>query len=177
MDADAIARMLPFVFQDDFDDPAKQGRSPLVALLGVMQDMHTPVESVLASIDAPFAPYRAPDPFVAYLTMWVDLAWLILPSADGVRIPVPGGVGRLRDLVAAASELSAARGTAGGLARFLEVATATKPVLVENDPGRSFNVRVTMPASAQSLEALVRKIIDNQKPAHVSYDLVYAAAN
>jgi phage tail-like protein len=175
MNADAIARMLPWVFQVEFDDVAKRGRSPLVALLGVMENMHAPVESVLGSIEAPFSPYRAPDPFVAYLTMWVDLAWLVMPSADGVRIPVPGGVGRLRDLVAAASALSAQRGTAAGLARFLEVATATHPVIVANDPDRAFNILVTVPAASQSNEALIRKIIDSQKPAHVTYDLVYAA--
>ena len=33
MNADAIARMLPWVFQVEFDDLAKRGRSPLAALL------------------------------------------------------------------------------------------------------------------------------------------------
>lgn len=176
MQADAIARMLPWMFQAEFDDPAKIGRSPLAALLGVMESMHAPVEKVLGSVDMPFAPYLAPDPFVAYLALWVDLAWMVLPGADGVTIPVPGGTGRLRDLLAAASDLSANRGTAKGLARFLELATGTQPVVVENDPDRLFNVRVTMPAASQPSDALVRRIIDSQKPAHVTYDLIYAPA-
>lgn len=175
MQADAIVRMLPSVFQTEFDASDRRGSSPLAALLAVMDTMHAPVESVLESVDRPFAPYRAPDPFVAYLTLWVDLAWLVLPGVDDVRIPVPGGTGRLRDLVAAASELSADRGTAKGLARVLELATGVRPVTVANDPERPFGVRVTMPAESQAVEPLVRRIIENQKPAHVTYDLVYAS--
>ncbi len=175
MQAEAIVRMLPSVFQTEFDAPDRRGSSPLAALLAVMESIHAPVESVLAAVDRPFAPYRAPDAFVAYLTTWVDLAWVVLPSADDVRIPLPGGTGRLRHLVAAAAELSADRGTARGLARFLQVALGVGPVVVANDPERPFRVRVTMPAQSRSVEPLVRRIIDHQKPAHVTYELVYAS--
>lgn len=175
MQADAIVRMLPWMFQAEFDDPGQQGHSALGALLAVMEAMHAPVEKVLGSVDVPFAPYLAPDPFVAYLTLWVDLAWMVLPGVDGVSVPVPGGTGRLRDLLAAASELSANRGTANGLARFLELATGSRPVVVEADPDRLFGVRVTMPAVSQPADPLIRRIIDTQKPVHVTYDLVYAA--
>lgn len=174
MRADDVARMLPWIFQAEFDDPGKQGRSPLAALLAVMEAMHEPVEAVLGSVDTPFAPYRAPDGFVAYLTMWVDLAWLVMPGAGGVAVPVPGGTGRLRDLVAEASELSASRGTAKGLARFLELATGTGPVVIDEDPEVAFAVRVTMPAASQPSDVLVRRIIEIQKPAHVTYNLIYA---
>jgi phage tail-like protein len=170
MQIDAIARMLPWVFQVEIDDPARQGQKPLAALLAVMEALHAPVEDVLGSIDAPFAPYRAPDSFVAYLTLWVDLAWMVMPGADGVHIPVPGGAGRLRDLVASATELSAARGTARGLSRFLEVATGASPVVVESDPARPFGLRITMPDTSQPSEALIRRIIEIQKPAHVTFD-------
>lgn len=174
MQAEAIVRMLPWMFQVEFDDPRQHGRSPLGALLGAMETMHAPVEKVLGSVDISFAPYLAPDPFVAYLTLWVDLAWMVLPGVDGVSVPVPGGTGRLRDLLAAASELSANRGTAKGLARFLELATGSHPVVVDADPDRLFGVRVTMPADSQPSDPLIRRIIDTQKPAHVTYDLVYA---
>jgi phage tail-like protein len=162
------------IMQSELDDPNKLGHSPLAALLAVMEQLHTPVEDVIATMDAPFAAYRAPDPFVALLSMWVDLAWLLLPSPDGVQVPLPGGVGRLRNLVDSASELSAQRGTATGLTRFLEVALGTSPVEVLSDPDRPFAATVRVPAALQGLESIIRRMIDDQKPAHLSYVLTFS---
>src|SRR4051812_48236633 len=98
--------------------------SPLDALLAVMEGLQAPAEGVLAALDAAFDPRRAEDPMVPFLARWVDLERLL---ADGSgrepRGSLPAGLGRLRELVAAASRLSQWRGTARGLILFLETAT------------------------------------------------------
>ena len=64
-----IARLLPDVFQ------RTSGADPdlLSALLGVMEDLHAPVEYTLAHIEQAFQPDDAPESFLPYLASWLDL--------------------------------------------------------------------------------------------------------
>lgn len=142
--------------------------SPLAALGAVAQDQHAPVREVLDRIDDVVDPYRAADRLVPYLAGWVDLGWLTAADAEVGSRPVLGiPRHRLRDLVAASADLSARRGTPGGLARFLHLATGVAGFLVQDTPG-AFHVRVLVPAAAADRIELVTRLVEALKPAHVT---------
>lgn len=172
-----IRELLPQVFRQTL----REG-GPLNALLEAMAGMHEPVESVLAELAAFFHPHTAPDDFVPYLACWMDLDRffpLYCAQAEGLRRrsdPISPGMGRLRELIAAAAHLSQWRGTAAGLRRFLEIATGVEGFqLIENQDrdgrGRPFHVRIILPAEAEPHRALIERIVAQEKPAYVSYEL------
>jgi phage tail-like protein len=177
MKQDEIKHLLPGVFQRTL-----QPGNPLAALLEVMEGMHRPSEEVLARLETFFNPYQAPDAFVPYLARWVDLDMLLLEAPEelaGVVGPAfPAGTGRLRELVAAAAYLSKWRGTAGGLLLFLETATGVRGFevdeQVEGEDGavKPFHIRIRATKEAAPLQALIRRIIQLEKPAYVTYELL-----
>ena len=155
-----ILRLLPDVFQRT----ASEG-GPLVALLDAMEAMHAPVEEVLARLPALFNARRAPERFVPLLATWVDM-----------QVPVTTGVGRLRELVASAMELSRWRGTARGLRLFLSIATGRQDIVLQErveatGRPRPFHLVVRLPAELTHHRALVQAIVEREKPAHVTYEL------
>lgn len=164
-----IERLLPLVLRRTL-----RPGSPLAALLAVMEALQAPAEEVLAGLDAYFSPYRAPDEFVPFLARWTDLAWLL---ADAPEQPFAAGLGRLREVIAAAADLSRARGTAAGLVRFLETATGLSGFVIEEAvPGadgrpRAFHMRVRPPAGAEPYRALIVQIVEMEKPVYVTYEL------
>ena len=164
MKRNEIARLLPGVFQRTLHED-----SPLVALMDVMEALHAPSEAMLAELPSLFHPLRAPERFVPFLAHWVDLG-----------VPVTTGLGRMRELVSAAVELSRWRGTARGLRLFLQTATGVRNFeLDERVPGpdgrpRPFHLRVRAPASLLPHRALVERIIEREKPAYVTYELLFA---
>ncbi|WP_373500174.1 phage tail protein [Desulfococcus sp.] len=172
-----IEGLLPHVFQQTLRDGG-----PLNALLGVMDMLHEPVEKVLANLAAFFNPHTAPDMFVPYLACWMDLDRffpLYCAQAEGLRRqsdPISSGNGRLRELIAAAAFLSQWRGTAKGLKCFLEIATGVEGFqLIENRDqdgnARPFHVRIILPGGAEPHRALIERIVAQEKPAYVSYEL------
>ncbi len=166
MNESEIETLLPLVFQR-----AIRPGGLLQSLLEVMELLHAPAEEVLAELETYFDPYLAPDEFVPYLAGWVDLDWL-LPVDGG---PFPPGLGRLRELVRAAGELSRLRGTREGLLLFLQTATGVSGFdLVENPPGpdgspQPFTIRVSVPPAARPYQALIDLIVRVQKPACIVY--------
>jgi phage tail-like protein len=166
MKENEIETLLPLVFQR-----AIRPDGLLQALLEVMENLHSPAEESLAELDKFFDPYLAPDEFVPYLAGWVDLDWL-LPADGG---PFPPGLGRLRELIRAAGELSRQRGTRAGLILFLETATGVAGFeLVENPPGKDgqpqpFTIQVNVPPAARAYQALIDLIVRVQKPAYIYY--------
>jgi len=177
-----IAALLPDVMRRTV-----QPRTPLAALLAVMEALHAPAEQALDGIDGTFDPYRAPDPFVPYLAGWVDLDRLLsTPPAQmdeaALLYLFDGGLGRLRELLAQAATLSRRRGTAQGLIRFLETATGvaeftiSEQVAGEDGQPRPYHIEIRAPDAARPFDTLIRRIIELEKPAYVTYDLAYAAA-
>lgn len=176
-----IKRLLPGIFQR-----AAQEGSPLYSLLVVMEDLHAPSERALDQLDSYFDPQRAPEGFVPYLAGWVDMDWLLLDEAqhagaEGHKArPFSPGLHRLRELVASASFLARWRGTAIGLRTFLEIATGAQGFTIEeNPPGadgqpRPFHLRILAPAEASVYGEVVRRIIEVEKPAYVTYELQFA---
>lgn len=176
-----IERLLPEIFQRTLP-PDAEADSPLRVFLSAMETLHAPTEDVLDALDAYFDPYRTPDRFVPYLASWVDLDAVWLDAPEGYTLanlpPFPTGTGRLRALMAAAADLSRWRGTEAGLRRFLETATGLTGFdiseEVEGDDGAiiPFHIRVRAPADAAPHVALVRRIIELEKPAYVTYELI-----
>lgn len=170
-----IKKLLPAIYQRS----VKPG-NPLAAILEIMETMHAPAEAVLDRLAVIFDPYRAPDAFVPYLAGWVDLEVLldVSPSAGASSTrSLSTGVGRLRELVASAMTLSRWRGTHKGLALFLETATGMKGFVVDEhvrDAGgkeKPFHLRISAPSELARHRALIRRIIDLEKPAYVTYEL------
>jgi phage tail-like protein len=176
MKKEEIKRLLPAIFQST----AKAG-NPLFAILDVMEMMHEPSEAALDSLEEKFDPYRAPDAFVPYLSSWVDLEVLLenARSTDTSSLPVPStGLGRLRELTAAAAKLSRWRGTRDGLALFLKTATGAnfeidEQVFDGDGNLKPFHLRITGPKELEEHRVLIDRIIELEKPAYVTYDLSF----
>jgi phage tail-like protein len=176
-----IERLLPVVFQRTLAPG-----SPLGAILDAMEALHAPSEAALASVDRAFDAYQAPDAFVPFLAGWVDLDRYLRPAApaagplDQAAQVFPGGIGRLRELVAAAAYLSQWRGTAHGLTLFLRAATGLSGFRVEETVTgvdglpRPFHIRVSAPAAAVRQRALVEQIVEQEKPAYVTAEIEFA---
>jgi phage tail-like protein len=146
-----------------------------------MESLHEPSLRALERLDAVFDPRRTPDAFVPFLATWVDLERLFDPrfsDPSRSRAPIDTGLGRLRELTAAAADLSKWRGTTRGLLRFLETATGESGFEiveeVSDSEGRQkpFHVVVRAPSSVAPYRRLIERIIDQEKPAYVTYELV-----
>lgn len=170
MRADRIALLLPEVYRRTIVPG-----TPLASLIDVMEQLHAPVETVLAELPMYFDPQRTPDRFVPFLARWVDLDRWMDEGSD----TFDSGVGRLRQVVAAAARLSRLRGTAEGLRDALELAIGVAGVGIEEGldaagKTRPYHAVVTLPAEAAAHDMLVRRIVAQEKPAHVTVDVVYA---
>jgi phage tail-like protein len=156
-----IARMLPEVFQRAIPSSAL-----LQAFIDVMETLHGGTERRLATIEATFDPRRCSPEFLPMLAAW---------TASGLYLAT--GSGRQREVIASAVALSQWRGTPNQLLALLRVATGTAGInLFENidkdgNP-RDFHVLVRVPSASATHEPTIRAIIESEKPAHVTYDLV-----
>lgn len=171
MRAERIARLLPEVYQRTIVEG-----TPIATLLDVMAELHQPVEDVLVRLPDYFDPQRTPDRFVPFLARWVDLARWLDETSGGFD----SGIGRLRQVVAGAAQLSRLRGTAEGLRDALEWATGVAGVRIDEEVRdaagrpRPFHVVVTLPQEAYAFHDLVHRIVQQEKPAHVTADIVFA---
>jgi phage tail-like protein len=170
-----ILRQLPAVFQQ----AAPEGvETPLRSLVGVMDRMHHADEQILQDFARYIDAYRAPDRFVTYLSSWVGLGWLFLDApADNSQLPTdspyPGGLGALRELTNAAATNAKWCGTAPGLTSMLETATGitgfqVTEVAATPQSGPTFAIEVTVPTRAARYLELARRIVEHEKPAHVT---------
>ena len=177
MKREEIVRLLPEVFQR-----TNLPGTPMAALLDAMAVLIDPIEKKLDELDATFNPHRTPDRFVAVLARWVDVDRICegvaghdLAGESGPSFPA--GLGRLRELCAAAAVLARTRGTPGGFIRYLETATGCRGfVLEEGVTGedrrpRPFHFRLLAPASAREHRRLLEKLIRLEKPAHATFEL------
>jgi phage tail-like protein len=178
MERDEIIRLLPEVYQRTLVDG-----SPLASLLDVMAGLIAPAEVLLDHLDDVFSPYRTPDECLAMLASWMDLARFLAPGAgesvDGRGALISSGDGHLRNVVATALTLSQWRGTNTGLCHFLETATGLGGFRIDDRVAdgaggvRPFHIRIAAPAAAAGHEALIRRIARQEKPAYVTYELVF----
>ena len=175
MKADQIARFLPETYR------AALGSGHLLeTLLVVMETMHAPADAVLDGLDSHFEARRTPDRFVPYLASWLDLdRYLDWPGGPQAPPRYAAGLGRLRELTAQAAELGRWRGTSDGLLRFLEVATGIPGFAIEENPPdeqgapRPFHLRVRAPPAALEVKDLVYRVVEAEKPAHVTSEVEF----
>lgn len=175
-----IERLLPTVIRRTI-----RRDNPSLAILEVMSALHEPSEALLTSLDGIFNPFRTPDSFVPFLARWLDLERIFdgarAPASSG-RSPISTGLGCLRALTAAASYLSQWRGAKKGLDHFLEIATGTNEFTIEEQvigPDGApipFHIRVIAPEAVKHHRALIERVIESEKPAYVTYDLVFEPA-
>lgn len=174
MKQNEIKQLLPEVFQRTV-----RSGGPLHTLLAVMEDLHAPSEHVLDELEKYFDPYRTPDRFVPYLARWVDVDRLLPESAgeDAGAPHFPSGLGRLRELVAAAAFLSKWRGTRRGLLAFLETATGIEEFQIRENVAAAggeplpYHLDIQAPPEAASYRELIEQVVEMEKPAYVTYEL------
>lgn len=158
-----IERLLPAGFQR-----AAVPGSVLTALLAVMQRLHEPSEALLERVEDLAAPYRAPDALLPYLTAWV--AWDHVGVAPDGTAALPAG--RMRDLVAGAAALAAARGTADGLCHLLATVCGVAGFRIDEPPERAFHFVVRVPPAAERHLDLIRRVVAAEKPAATTCEVV-----
>ena len=146
--------------------------TPLSTMLDLMENLHAPSEAALSQLDVYFDPRRAPDRFVPYLAGWVDLEPVLGESAQyTAATEFPSGNGRLRSLVSLATYFWKWRGTKRCLQRFLEVAIGSTGFVLDEDSGKPFHVVVRAPKSTELYRDLIKRIVELEKPAYVTYEL------
>ena len=171
-----IARLLPAVYQQTLAEG-----QPLEGILAVMERLHEPSEEILEEIERYFDPYCTPVAFLPYLARWLDLDRVFPEACRRGSTPCNTGIaeGNLRELVAAATELSQWRGTRDGILRFLEIGTGIpgfeiqEMVRAPDGSTKPFHIRIVAPANSRSFRPLIERIIDQEKPAHVTYELIF----
>jgi len=171
-----IARLLPSVYRQTLAEG-----QPLWVLLEVMADMHQPSELVLDEIEEYFDPYRTPPEFLPFLARWLDLDRVFPEACRYGRETCNTGTaeGNLRELIAAATSLSQWRGTKTGLKRFLEIGTGIsgfdihEMVRAPNGATRPFHIRVVAPKESRPYQSMIERVIDQEKPAHVTCELIF----
>lgn len=147
-------------------------RTPLNAILDLMEELHAPSERALAQLDVYFDPRRAPDRFVPYLARWVDLEPVLGEGAAATAVEeFPSGNGRLRTLISLASYFWKWRGTRRCLQRFLEVATGATGFALDEGSGKPFHILVRAPKATELYRDLITRIVELEKPAYVTYEL------
>lgn len=172
MTPNEIEALLPEVLRSALTDDG-----PLRALVAVMSQLHAPVESLLGDIDTVFRPGATDDSFVPMLAQWAGMDRLLVPPlpADAVST----GNGRLRALLMRAAWLSQWRGTRVGLVAFLETACGVQgfeideQVIGPDGQPTPFHLRVQAPASMLAHRPLIERILEAEKPAYATCELVF----
>ena len=145
--------------------------TPLAALDAVAADLHAPVHDLLDDLDAVIDPYRTPEVFLPALASWVGMDWLTVEGNGGPALPAEGiAPHRLRDVIAAAADLSASRGSPEGIARFLELATGGRGFAITAGP-EPFHLRIGVPTALAGQVDLVRRLVVQIKPVHVTSEV------
>lgn len=176
-----IARLLPAVLRRG---RAPDRTDPLSILLSAMAALQLRPEGVLDELEAFYDPQRAPLDSLVFLAYWMDLESTIAPGQPSglawrrstdwrevVAEGIPAGTDRLRELVGEAVPLLRQRGTAQGLRRFLQAATGVQEIEVYESRELPFHIHVVYPATAWWHAETLRRLVEIQKPAYLTYDL------
>jgi phage tail-like protein len=145
---------LPGIFSDD---PFLSG------YLNIFDAIWKPLERQIDQVHAYVDPRLAPPEFLTWLGTWLDLVldenW---PEA------------RRRTLIRRAADLYLRRGTAGALRDYLAIFLGTPPEISEDGGDANpfhFTVIVRLDAGSIVDEDRLRRIIEEEKPAHTTYTL------
>ena len=160
MDENHTSSLLKYLPNSYSDDDFMGGS------LNIFEALWLPLDRQIDQLYAYFDPLLTPAEFLPWLGTWVDLVldenW---PES------------RRRILIENAADLYRRRGTTGALRDYLAIYLGTTPTIVEDGPdGNPFHFSVTI-RTGDSLDPdsfdqdRVRRIIDEEKPAHTIYTL------
>ena len=160
MDENHTSSLLKYLPNSYSDDDFMGG------FLNIFEALWLPLDRQIDQLYAYFDPLLTPAEFLPWLGTWVDLVldenW---PES------------RRRILIENAADLYRRRGTTGALRDYLAIYLGTTPTIVEDGlDGNPFHFSVTI-RTGDSLDPdsfdqdRVRRIIDEEKPAHTIYTL------
>ena len=166
------------------------GRNFVRELMWVMQHVQFQTDEKLDNLERYFDPHECPREFLDYLASWValtmDAGW---PEA------------KKRSLIKKAVELYHLRGTPRGLRIYLRIFTGVDPLIIENtwpfqgfvvgesctvgvdsvithrvNPAHAFVVKIPLPIEEVDNQTILRihRIIEQEKPVHTDYYLLFA---
>ena len=158
MKPDEILDLLPWVMQQ-----AVGQHEAYAALVDVMAELQAPAEETLDQIHEYFDPGRTPRPFLPYLASWLDYDWVPDESARAEAC-------RTRRLMEAFLPLTRSRGSVRGLVKFLELATGTAGVRIDEDAAQH-HFTIYVPSAGGALKAAIQQIIEREKPAHLTFGI------
>ncbi len=182
MDSNTIAELLPDVIRRQ-----QLPGSTLDACLQVMSSQHAPSENILSSLPTTINPRQCPRRFLPLLVQWLDLDRIFYgdqtvgTNEQSHRTSLP--IGRLRELLAVTIQLSQRRGTAAGLKAMLTAATGIADIAIQevvyDQSGNElpYHVTVTIPESGLPHRLLLERMVAEEKPAHVTADIVFINAS
>ncbi len=149
-----LLNYLPVIYADD---PFLNG------FLRIIDSFWAPIESQIDQLAFYFDPRLTPPEFLPWLATWVDLVLDENWPED-----------RRRQLIANAADLYRRRGTGSALRDYLAIFAGVQPEVVEDDEkGQAFHFTVTLrvPKDQSIDQDRVRRIIEEEKPAHTTYTL------
>ena len=178
-----IKKLLPSVMQRSMTNNSlldgadgNQGGSVLNTFVEVMEKMHTPTEDLLDDLHNIFNPRQVPERFLPMLAHWTNLINLFQPDKAGSEPSfwkertLPTEPGHLRELIAMSVEISQWRGTNYGLKRVLQMATGVSNFSIK-ETDKPFHIQVGVPEEAQKYWELIQRIVEQEKPAHITAEL------
>ncbi len=181
MERSEILTLLPGVFQQTLatEDVEESGNSVLLLLIDIMSFLHADIDKQLTTVEDYFNPCRTPhNEFVDYLGRWMDLdrLWNNKSSSDLFVKHELIAQDCLQELITSAAYLSQWRGTNKGLCHFLNIATGSNSITIQeniNNKGerQSFHFLVLIPDNRKQQLKLIKTIIEQEKPVYISYEI------
>lgn len=188
-----IARLLPAIVRSSLEQNSDNPEGCVLnALIKTMEKMHEPTENLLSHLQEEFNPLRARESLLPMLAHWLNIDRLYKPESLGDQRAMwacraaPTDIGYLRELLARAVELSRWRGTCYGLQEMLSTATGINTYFIHENVGIKqepetgewqpdlegepipFHILVVIPEGARRYMDLIKRIIDQEKPAYVT---------
>ncbi len=145
---------LPGIYHDD---------RFLAGFLGIFEAILSPLDRQIEQLHAYFNPSLTPAEFLPWLGVWFDLV-----------LDENWPEGRRRQLIRCAVDLYQRRGTAQALKDYLAIYLGVEPEVTEDLDGPNafhFTVTCRLDGPDQADEQRIRRIIEEEKPAHTSYTL------
>lgn len=163
---------LPSVYRED---------KMMNQFLLIFESILNPIENTVDNMALYFDPRLTPESILPWLASWVD-----------ITLDPQWPLERRRELVSKASELYRWRGTRRGLSEYLRIYTGKTPQIIEYIPGmildketelgvntvlgssgtgHHFTVILDLDESDNIDQKVIRRIIEQQKPAHTDYTL------
>ncbi len=181
-----IKKLLPSVMQRSMTNNSlpngidgNKGSSVLNTFIELMEKMHTPTEDLLDNLHNVFNPRQVPERFLPMLAHWTNLINLFQPDKAGSEPSfwkertLPTEPGYLRELIAMSVEISQWRGTNYGLKKVLQMATGISNFNIK-ETDKPFHIQVGVPEEAQKYWELIQRIVEQEKPAHITAEVFIA---